>query len=238
MRNTFSLSRSITAVVVAPALALSLSMCEKEATDQSPETSSETPAKSALQLAAEKTIAEHPDVELVEVMGEKIHLRNVHTNIGLILPFQDIIDGKFDRIKGDAGKVGNILKPRETGKVTADKPHEPGDWGKVPTWIPRYPDLVIEPNAMHSPRNDGSIWGLTIGNHTDEPAAIRAFYVKELAAQGLELRSDGKRGDALSLVFQTSKPKDKTAKANRFTSILLEPYGGRTRVTIQYQYDM
>lgn len=207
------------------------------------ETQEQGPQTDPLQTAAIQQIESDPDVELVEITEGKVHLRNVHTKLGVVLPFQDVIDGKYDAVKGDEAKAALIVPPLKSGKLAPEHAHDSNDWGKSPAWLPHYPELSIQPGHVHGPKPDGSVWGQISGTHSDSIADIREFLIKELKNNGLELGNELKKENQATLIFvnfstDPNDPEAKTPTEKRKAFFTLARRGATTLVTIQYSYGM
>jgi len=219
-------------------LCLPLTMCKPKDEAGKSDSTATTVQASPLQLLAEKTIKEDPNVELVEVLGDKIHLRNVYTQIGMELTFQEIIDGKYEKIQGGEGEAGNVLKAHSPEKLNEGKAPNTADWGKSPAWVPRYPGLKIQGNPMHAPKQDGSMWGYLSTSHKDSIKKISDYYVEKFKASGLVLSADMRKETSAVLVFRNQMPDQAQDGEKQSATISLNRQGTLTTVIIQYAYGM
>ena len=250
MKHLLTLSQSARRSIQYPALGIVgasvflLSACDKkekaqtneDTPQEAPQTNPEdTPNISPEQQKAEAIIKKHPDLEKVRIQDKKIHIQNVHTGLGLVLTFQDVIDGKYSFIEGKANP--DIAPPQEPD-TTPKTAHDSKDWGKVPEWVPRYPDAKVQQGAMHTPRSNGSIWGTVTFTHSDSIDKIAKTLTERFKKNGLEPISDYKEEAQMSLVFATPKNPIGEALEKRQASCSLSRSGSNTTVSIQYSYGM
>ncbi len=218
-----------------------LPSCNKKETSATAENT--TPAaehKSAEQIAAEKIVREHPNIELVECKDGKAHIQNVYTKLGLILSYQDIIDKKFDSIAGGEAEAAQILPPHKTGILQAAKGHDDHDWGKTPEWMPRLENAKVQPNAQHFPRRDGSVWGQLSFTHPDSIQTLRDLLVDAYARQDMIIDLEMPGEDKLTLIFTTPFDKNKPQPEKELRRVVhnITRQGNTTTVIIQYTYGM
>lgn len=213
-------------------------MCKSDTETASSEDATEKKHWNPLQKTAEKVIKADPNVELVKVLGDKMHIRNVYTQIGMELPFQEIIDGNYKAIQGDEADAGNILQARDSGTMNSAKAHDSNDWGKTPEWVPRYLGLKIHPNQIHGPKQDGSIWGQISTSHKDGIKQITDYLVTEFKSSGLLLRSDLVKETSAILVFRNHMPGQDQDEEKRQVTCSINQQEGITHLIIQYAYGM
>ena len=224
------------------ALCLTLSMCKDTATTDTgsagkENTAEDTQKMDPKQLEAQKAIEADPDVELVEAKNGKIELRNVHTQIGMVLSFQDIIDGKYDAIKGGKAEAGKVLKPKDSAAMAKDGAEGNDNWGKAPKWLPRYPDLKISPGKIHGARKDGSIWGQISGTHRDPVEKMREQLIAGFKSSGMVLASEMNNENSITLIFEnppSDKPDEEQEK--RRVGCAIRNAQGVTYLDMQYTY--
>ncbi len=219
-------------------LCLPLTMCKSGNETAGTDDTTKTEQASSLQKSAEKVIEADPNIELVEVLGDKIHIRNVFTQIGMELSFQEIIDGNYKAIQGGEAEAGNALKARDSGKMDEAKAHDSNDWGKTPEWVPRYPGLKINPNQIHGPKQDGSVWGQLSTTHEDDIKKISDYLIAEFKSSGLELNADMVKETTSVLVFRNQMPGQEQDGEKRQVTCSLSQQGGITHLLIQYAYGM
>ncbi|WP_435895918.1 hypothetical protein [Oceaniferula spumae] len=234
---TYSISRSALKLSAAVALGLTLTMCEK-----SKDTSTETSAPEEKQvdpklLEAQKVIEDDPNVKFIRVVDDKIEFRNIYTDIGMILPYQDIIDGKYDAIKGGKAAASKVLIPKEKESIATGDGDDYKGWGKTPDWIPRYPDLVISPGKIHGTRKDGSVWGQISGSHRDSIEKMREQLIAGFQKSDMVLASELPGDASLSLIFENPpSDNDDESTVKRRVGCSLRHSNGTTFLDMQYTY--
>lgn len=228
------------ALACAIPLSLSLTMCKpsKEEKNTTETSKPSQPISSPQQLAAEKVIQDDPDVQLVEVIGDKIIFSNVHSGLGVELPFQDIIDGKYDMVKGGVAEASKVLSPLRSGRLGHPDFYAIDPWGKSPPWIPRYPDLQMDVGAIHGPKQDGSIWGQISGSHKDSFKQIRDFIVLGFQEAHMPLSMEKSESHKTTLFFETTVNEDDKDQENRKVKCIITRMEPRTHINIQYTYGM
>lgn len=219
-------------------LGLSLNMCKPAESVKT--TEAETPPeikKSDKHLAAEKIIDADTNIEIVEVSEGKMHIQNIHTKLGLSLPFQEIIDGNYSSIQGGVAEAARIL-PSHPPMSLKMGGHNPNDWGRTPDWIPRYPKLSITSPPQHAPKSDGSIWGEISGTHTDTILHMRDALVSELVAAKIPLDYEKKSATRIDLMFRTVPDEEHPELEQRRVHCSLVRQGDLSYLTLQYLYGM
>lgn len=220
-------------IAIACLAVFSLSACQKQETTNSDDTQQRPePRKNDQQIAAEKIINDNPDIIIVEVVGDnKLHIRNKHTMLGMILPFQDIIDGKYDSIK---------TAPEKTTKA-AQNSTQPGEvknisdsWGQTPDWIPHIKDAKVRPNSMHKKKEDESIWGQLTFTHPDPVDKLSQNIKSEMVKKGLKLHAEESNEGKTFFIFASPNHTKATGPEKRQASYMLKRKDSNTYVTIQY----
>lgn len=240
--NTRPLLRSILFSAMSLTFGFFINACKPK---DPPATSEEKEAPhtqiSLLQQQAQEVIENDPNVELVEVIGEKLHIQNKYTKRALTLPFQMIIDGHYQMIQEDKKLAESILRNQEANQKKA-QPHplsmQSEGWGKTPTWIPRYPDIKLSPSKIHAPREDGSVWGQISGTHTESIEEIKGKIISEFEKSGLKLTRNFAEKDSVSMIFENSHTVEDESQERRKVNCTISKLGDKTQIAIQYSYGM
>lgn len=211
----------------------------KETPTPSAENKPSGPKIPQAQRLAEEVIANDPNVELVEVVGDKMRIRNKYTKRSLTLPFQMIIDDQYPMIQEDEATAKRILAIREANAKKKAPTHltmQTGGWGNTPEWIPRYPGLDLAPTRIHTPREDGSVWGNITGTHSDSVEKMTETLASEFEKSGLALTRRMAEKNAVYMIFETLPDDQDEAVEKRKVSCTLSRHGEKTRLSIQYTY--
>lgn len=229
-------------LVTGAVLGILTSACKKdESASATTEKETSSPQISLAQQQAENVIKNDPNVELVSVQGQKLHIQNKYTKRSMTLPFQMIIDGHYQMIQEDKTMAERILKIREGNRKNAPPTHlsmQLEGWGKTPAWIPRYPNLKLSPTKMHTPREDGSIWGQVSGTHQDSIETIRSNMVSKFEESGLKLTRKMAEKNRVYMIFDNSHTITDESQEQRKVSCTISKRGETTRLAIQYSYGM
>lgn len=252
--NSRSLISIALPAVISVIFGILSSACKPSEThSNSEETESSDSEISRLQQQAQEVIENDPHVEIVKVVGEQLHIQNKYTKRSLTLPFQMVIDGHYEIVREDEKLAASILKnqgikakrgqfspisvqPKE-GKSTTPSMKSEG-WGKTPSWIPRYPDIKLHPTKIHTPREDGSVWGNISGTHTDPLDKARENLISEFKKSGLKLTRNLAETDRVFMIFENNDAVNDDSQERRKVTCTISKREEETRISIQYHYGM
>lgn len=190
--------------------------------------------KNPAKATAEAIVKLSPDLELVssdEAAGT-MTIRNKKTGEVSTFDYSQVAEGKlsFETASGegsfslDAG-AGGVTVKGDQGEATFGTGAE-----ELPAWIPRYPGAT-KTTTTYSGRSGDSRTGMAASETSDAPAAVAAWYEKELGDAGFQVSTTNASGGGQTMASVTGQSQE----PRRTVTVIATGGTGSTQVAITYE---